>query len=436
MKNANERKSLSSSPSPPLDCDVGLGLKMQRPRTASYSCDGGGGGGIPFFNGSTYQQPHIYELANGVLLQRNFDSTASRASSGGMMMPVYGKGLFTSSQLQELERQKMIHKYILASIPVPPQLLMSISSTSPPPSSLISQCNTPGLDLRFPSSGSDPEPWRCKRTDGKKWRCSRDVAPDQKYCERHAHKNRPRSRKHVEISPHNKSTTTTLQRSTSQFPTMLSPTSYADQTRCIEWLMRGGNRDDTAAVSSCKQPQQHWDQEMLNRDKNDNNVSVYHPQFAEKQDFTILNPEEFRTDQTTRLFIDAWGKDGVDGMSSSAAASTTTTTTEKKLSWPSSSLSLSMSRMAEGDDEEGEFGIGILKNDHQWVNQGSWMNSSAPGGPLGEALCLGNGNSSTVRGGFYNLPSPHGNANNTNSSSSCSKSSCEDGTTHALNFVG
>lgn len=45
----------------------------------------------------------------------------------------------------------------------------------------------------------DLEPGRCKRTDGKKWRCSRDVAPHQKYCERHMHRGRPRSRKHVEV---------------------------------------------------------------------------------------------------------------------------------------------------------------------------------------------------------------------------------------------
>ena len=44
----------------------------------------------------------------------------------------------------------------------------------------------------------DPEPGRCRRTDGKKWRCSKDVVPDQKYCERHMHRGRQRSRKPVE----------------------------------------------------------------------------------------------------------------------------------------------------------------------------------------------------------------------------------------------
>lgn len=34
----------------------------------------------------------------------------------------------------------------------------------------------------------DPEPWRCKRTDGKKWRCSREASGDSKYCERHKHR--------------------------------------------------------------------------------------------------------------------------------------------------------------------------------------------------------------------------------------------------------
>ncbi|XP_022895265.1 growth-regulating factor 1-like isoform X2 [Olea europaea var. sylvestris] len=48
------------------------------------------------------------------------------------------------------------------------------------------------------SSSKDPEPWRCRRTDGKKWRCSKDAVPDQKYCERHINRCRNRSRKPVE----------------------------------------------------------------------------------------------------------------------------------------------------------------------------------------------------------------------------------------------
>ncbi|ONK55747.1 uncharacterized protein A4U43_C10F580 [Asparagus officinalis] len=47
----------------------------------------------------------------------------------------------------------------------------------------------------------DPEPGRCRRTDGKKWRCSKDAHPDSKYCERHMHRGRNRSRKPVESQP-------------------------------------------------------------------------------------------------------------------------------------------------------------------------------------------------------------------------------------------
>lgn len=43
-----------------------------------------------------------------------------------------------------------------------------------------------------------PETGRCRRTDGKLWRCRKDVVPGNKYCEGHMH--RGRSRKRVEAS--------------------------------------------------------------------------------------------------------------------------------------------------------------------------------------------------------------------------------------------
>lgn len=56
---------------------------------------------------------------------------------------------------------------------------------------------------------ADPEPGRCRRTDGKKWRCSKEAYPESKYCERHMHRGRNRSRKHVEVIPSSSSSTTT-----------------------------------------------------------------------------------------------------------------------------------------------------------------------------------------------------------------------------------
>ncbi|PWA57033.1 WRC-like protein [Artemisia annua] len=45
----------------------------------------------------------------------------------------------------------------------------------------------------------DTEPGRCRRTDGRKWRCRSAVIPNQKYCLRHMHRGCNRSRKPVEV---------------------------------------------------------------------------------------------------------------------------------------------------------------------------------------------------------------------------------------------
>lgn len=52
----------------------------------------------------------------------------------------------------------------------------------------------------------DPEPGRCRRTDGKKWRCSKAAHPDSKYCERHMLRGKSRSRKPVETPRNNTNT--------------------------------------------------------------------------------------------------------------------------------------------------------------------------------------------------------------------------------------
>ena len=78
------------------------------------------------------------------------------------------------------------------------------------------------------SNNADPEPGRCRRTDGKKWRCSRDAVADQKYCERHINRGRHRSRKPVEgqtghaVAGASVATTTTAATSSSSVATMPS----------------------------------------------------------------------------------------------------------------------------------------------------------------------------------------------------------------------
>ncbi|KAJ6913888.1 growth-regulating factor 1 isoform X1 [Populus alba x Populus x berolinensis] len=121
--------------------------------------------------------------------------------SGGNRFP------FTASQWQELEHQALIYKYMVSGIPIPPDLLFTIKRSGCLDSSLSSKlfprqpphfswsCFQMGLGRKI-----DPEPGRCRRTDGKKWRCSKEAYPDSKYCEKHMHRGKNRSRKPVEVA--------------------------------------------------------------------------------------------------------------------------------------------------------------------------------------------------------------------------------------------
>lgn len=111
------------------------------------------------------------------------------------------KGPFTPSQWLELEHQALIYKHIVANVPVPSNLLVPLKGSLYPfgshRSSTFTSFGWGPFNLGF-SSRNDPEPGRCRRTDGKKWRCSRDAVLDQKYCERHINRGRHCSRKPVE----------------------------------------------------------------------------------------------------------------------------------------------------------------------------------------------------------------------------------------------
>ncbi|KAA8522576.1 hypothetical protein F0562_013063 [Nyssa sinensis] len=130
--------------------------------------------------------------------------------SGGIIAGMDGpfpgiRGPFTPSQWIELEHQALIYKYIMANVPVPSNLLIAFKrslnpfsfSGSPSGSYAPNSLGWGSFHLGF-SGNTDPEPGRCRRTDGKKWRCSRDAVADQKYCERHMNRGRHRSRKPVE----------------------------------------------------------------------------------------------------------------------------------------------------------------------------------------------------------------------------------------------
>ncbi|XP_062221026.1 growth-regulating factor 10-like [Phragmites australis] len=113
------------------------------------------------------------------------------------------RSALTFMQQQELEHQVLIYRYFAAGAPVPVHLVLpiwkSVAASSFGPQRFPSLMGLGSLCFDYRST-MEPEPGRCRRTDGKKWRCSRDVVPGHKYCERHVHRGRGRSRKPVEAA--------------------------------------------------------------------------------------------------------------------------------------------------------------------------------------------------------------------------------------------
>ncbi|OIW18990.1 hypothetical protein TanjilG_31048 [Lupinus angustifolius] len=111
--------------------------------------------------------------------------------------PCYNKCcIFTEAQRSELYHQVLIFNHFACNLfhNHHHHLVSAFQS-------YMSGYSNQGYD--YGSMMMDLEPHRCRRTDGKKWRCSRNVVPNQKYCERHMHRGCNRSRKHVEPSQRN-----------------------------------------------------------------------------------------------------------------------------------------------------------------------------------------------------------------------------------------
>ncbi|KAK9072940.1 hypothetical protein SSX86_009376 [Deinandra increscens subsp. villosa] len=106
-----------------------------------------------------------------------------------------GGFMFTFMQMEELKLQALIYKYMEAGLPVPSHLILPIWN------SVLASITGSGCDRSLYDNYKntmEAEPGRCKRTDGKKWRCGKQVVAGFKYCERHLHRGRSRSRKDVE----------------------------------------------------------------------------------------------------------------------------------------------------------------------------------------------------------------------------------------------
>ncbi|KAI3823658.1 hypothetical protein L1987_05098 [Smallanthus sonchifolius] len=120
-------------------------------------------------------------------LEQNTNFTSVISSNGRLG--------FTFMQMEELKLQALIYKYMEAGLPVPSHLILPIWN------SVLASFTGSGCDRSLYDNYKntmEAEPGRCKRTDGKKWRCSKQVVTGYKYCERHLHRGRSRSRKDVE----------------------------------------------------------------------------------------------------------------------------------------------------------------------------------------------------------------------------------------------
>ncbi|KAL0358839.1 UNVERIFIED_CONTAM: Growth-regulating factor 2 [Sesamum angustifolium] len=320
---------------------------------------------------------------------------------------------FTAAQWKELERQAMIYKYLISSVPVPAHLLFPFSRN-------FADSSAASIGNGRYSRNGDPEPGRCKRTDGKKWRCSREVAPHQKYCERHLHRGRPRSRKPVEVKNngenHHKKTRLDQTRS---LPTVQSSSTASQEFVAANQPLllfnaktdliictpsyNGTNRDLSLTV----------DEEMVGRDDgaeppwlhsteanmglanegfsvySSNNAPIFHQDYVEQQPWDVFTYPKFEG-QTG--FIDAWSVDNMN-----------ITDNRNLESWVSlndgsvsPSLNLTMAMAAEDVLSEEmrtkQMGTSVddFDDDHKikdsiWLSPVSWE-LFARGGPLGEAL--------------------------------------------------
>ncbi|XAR71586.1 hypothetical protein NMG60_11017928 [Bertholletia excelsa] len=351
---------------------------------------------------------------------------------------------FTMAQLKELERQAMIYKYMMASVPVPPHLLLPI--------------NTQNYLSTREALGA--EPGRCKRTDGKKWRCPRDVAPNQKYCERHMNRGRTRSRKPVEVDgggggnqqvrlldrpPQPPLPATQLIGSAIQPYKTLTPalfflnpdetvsasSSYKEQNRCLNWTTEGEmprmgvlEREwqrllDTSSGLESRASLYDTTETVFQQACNEESLDLLpYPDFlvseANQQTHNsnlFLNSNLLRVEKNPQMvesrgFIDAWSNENqyTDNGNNECSVSS------QRMTF-SPSLDLWMA-MAAGDilDEGmaridtdlgfGDSGAGLEKL-HDWLGPSSWV-GSAPGGPLAEALgreCSDKDSSYSNRGG-------------------------------------
>ncbi|KAF7804327.1 growth-regulating factor 3 [Senna tora] len=311
-------------------------------------------------------------------------STLSAFSDSTLPTPRFPRmgSYFSLAQWQELELQALIFRYMLAGAAVPPELLHSVKKSllhSPPyflphyplyndpacifkDSVLILGCFFVGAALQSAYWGRvamDPEPGRCRRTDGKKWRCSRDVVAGQKYCERHMHRGRNRSRKPVEL-----------------------PTATGGS---------GGGGGRLGATTSINTPSLATGSlkspfDVLHLDRSSSGTKNQHKGLFGIQDDMC---GDGRSDgHTLRRFFDDWPRSVEESYNGESNASCTNSTTCLSISEPgigSTSSDVSL-KLFTGNGENPCSRNGNVGREQAQLNWGGGWNSANVGGPLAEVL--------------------------------------------------
>ncbi|KAI3994745.1 hypothetical protein MKX01_017054 [Papaver californicum] len=348
-----------------------------------------------------HEHRHQQQLSNRSIISNLSafpDSTNTNTSRVSRMI-----GLFSLAQWQELEQQALIFKYMLAGATVPSELLQPIIKktlfNNPPHSPFYLHQQYQHYQPTMLQSGYwgrtsvDPEPGRCRRTDGKKWRCSKDVVSGQKYCERHMHRGRNRSRKPVEISTrpiitNNTSSSVTIASVGNSNGLVKSATNTVPPVAalpltamCNNTSKNGGNPFVlSCGPSSPSMDLLHLNQRYCESERRSNEKSVL---------------GDGRTDgQVLRHFFDDWPKKsqpqptngGGNRRTSSTCLSISIENGEEHHSHPkpSSDFSLKLATGVAGDEDES--GKGNCRDERSQVMNWGGMSNSMGGGPLAEAL--------------------------------------------------
>ncbi|TYH27789.1 hypothetical protein ES288_A02G096600v1 [Gossypium darwinii] len=355
-------------------------------------------------------------------------------------------GPFTSSQWMELEHQALIYKYMTANVPIPSTLLIPIRKAldSAGFSSFSGGLLRPNTSVGWGafhlgfSNNTDPEPGWCRRTDGKKWRCSRDAVADQKYCERHMNRGRHRSRKPVEgqsgrSTASTTTTTTKLMHSVSfSSASVVGPNGGNGESNSLTIAQQQTAGESNLSHSG---PLNRW---LLNKESIGERMHDTAPgnEFGVVSSESLLNPshksyslikcinfgcsqdldsQETESHRSVRQFFDGWPKTQSDCSSIFLPeADVQSDRTQLSISMPMA-LSDFMSSTSSPNNEDVThsplqlsreldpiqmgLGVGSVGNETNW-RQANWIpisRETSMGGPLGEVLHSNNSSSAECK---------------------------------------